>query len=557
MDTQQKYEMLLNLIPDSIVVHRHGVILYANQGTADMMGCNQGDLIGQSIFDFIHPDSIEETRQRIAVLEAGSIEPTGTPVLEQRFIRVDGSDLPVHTTNVVIEDDGERSILCVAKDISDLKVAENKLRYLAYHDSLTGLANRRKFMEELTQLIGQDETDPVKTRYAVFFIDMDRFKNVNDSLGHVLGDDALRDMANRLHSDVPSQGLLCRLGGDEFAILAPVQGKADAEVIAEQLIRQFDEPLQIGGRQFSLTPSIGIAMYPYDGMDCDSLLFHADLAMYGAKGRGGNRVQFYGDINQHVAEERMELEADLKVAIKKGQLILHYPPKINVATQEVMGVEALVRWYHPKLGLVPPSKFIPIAEETPLISELGEWVLRESCRQNQAWQKQGYTPMKVSVNVSPQQFKLQNMLELVQDVLQETGMAPEYLVIELTERMLMDNSPEVSSVLKGLLELGVSIAIGDFGTGYSSLAYLGKFEATFLKIDQSFVSGMLTDKRLSNIVNAIIDLAHNLGMKVIAEGVETSEQLDYLRGQGCDFAQGYFVSRPIDERAIEDEFLTV
>ncbi|MDB5084237.1 MAG: hypothetical protein JWN30_1123, partial [Bacilli bacterium] len=350
--------------------------------------------------------------------------------------------------------------------------------------------------------------------------------------------------------------VLSRFGGDEFAILcAYVTCEEQVTLFAERIISQFIRALTVGEREFYITPSIGVAMYPYAGTVSETLLKHADGAMYVAKANGGNRTEFYRQADENMLEERLDLETDLKKALERNEFSVHYQPKFRLDTGEIQGVEALLRWNHPERGIISPAQFIPIAEESGVIVQLGEWVLREACRQNREWQAKGYKPLVMCVNVSPKQFQVCNMVEVIANVLTETHMDAVWLGIEITEGLLVHNSMEIASVLKKIRTMGVLVAIDDFGTGYSSLAYLQKFEPTHLKIDQSFVSVMFSDAGSKSIVNAVIDLAHNLGMQVVAEGVESEEQLLYLKEHGCDMAQGFLYSKPINCAEFERNFL--
>lgn len=438
------------------------------------------------------------------------------------------------------------------RNITERYEAEEKYNYLAYHDELTGLPNRRHIKNKLLEYINEAKENFGKM--ALMFIDLDRFKLVNDTLGHSHGDLLLQQAAKRLNSCVGSGGVVGRMGGDEFVFLLPENKEAtDAVQVADRIIEVFKEPFNMDGYEFHITTSIGIATYPQDGDDAETLMVHADTAMYRAKEQGKNNYVFFRE-NMHTEPyERITLENSLHRALEKQEFIVHYQPQIDSKTGDIRGLEALIRWQHPEFGLVSPGKFIPIAEETGLIVPIGEWVMREACLQNKHWQKLGLPNFRVAVNLSTQQFLKSNLIETVKRTLEETGLAPQFLELEITETMTMDVDYTIPT-LKQLHELGVQISIDDFGTGYSSLHYLKEFSIHRLKIDQSFVREIMMDKNDASIVETIIAMAHNLGLEVIAEGVEEKEQLRFLQCKKCDEVQGYYFSKPIAAKEFEENF---
>ncbi|HTY49623.1 MAG TPA: EAL domain-containing protein, partial [Steroidobacteraceae bacterium] len=413
----------------------------------------------------------------------------------------------------------------------------------ANYDALTGLANRSLLQDRLSQAILTAAT--FNTRLAVAFIDLDRFKYINDSLGHHVGDVLLRTMAERFRACVAERDTVARLGGDEFVLLLNSQESADqVRLVLERMLAQVSEPWTTEHGEFQVTCSIGVALYPEDGTDAQTLLKHADSAMYRAKDSGRNNFQFFTPELNALMTERLEMETKLRRALERNQFCLHYQPRIDLATGRVVGAEALIRWNIPGEGLVLPGRFISLAEDTGLISPIGTWVLQEACAQNRAWQDAGLPPTVVSVNVSARQFRTANFVRIVADTLAATGLAPGYLEIELTESVMHD-APQLVAMLGELKKLGVHIAIDDFGTGYSSLNSLKRFPVDRLKIDRSFVEHIATDSDDAAIVRTIIALGHNLGLKVLAEGVETIEQLGFLRRHGCEEVQGFYFNRPM------------
>jgi len=439
--------------------------------------------------------------------------------------------------------------------LRDLDRARRLGLHLAHHDTLTDLPNRQLFRSRLRQLIAQARRNP--RALAVLFLDLDRFKQINDTLGHGVGDRILQQVARRLEGCIRESDTAARRGGDEFTvILDGVRRGQDAGRVARKILLRLAKPFEVDGYELFLTGSIGISLFPADGGDVDELVKHADIAMYRAKSRGGNGYQFYLPEMNDRALERMEMENSLHVALEREQFFLVYQPQVQLSTGRITGMEALVRWRHPDLGVIYPDEFIPLAEETGLIVQLGEWVLRESCRQNKAWQVQGLPPIQVGVNFSARQFQFKRPVELIEDALKQSGLEPQYLDLELTESAVMQDHSFAMDTLRQLRELGISISIDDFGTGHSSLAHLKRFPITRLKIDKAFVRTLLIDPRDAAITQAIIGMARTLGLKAVAEGVETEAQCEFLRAPGesppCDQAQGYFFSRPLPAEQAEE-----
>jgi diguanylate cyclase (GGDEF)-like protein len=423
------------------------------------------------------------------------------------------------------------------------------MSYLAQHDSLTDLPNRILLNDRLAQSIAFAHRR--QRKLALLFLDLDHFKHINDSLGHAIGDRLLSSVAERLRACVRSSDTVSRQGGDEFVILlAQVKNAQDAGTTAEKILLALSKPYRIGEHELHITASVGIVTYPDDGIDAEGLLQNADFAMYQAKDSGRNNLQFFQSDLNVTALERQSIETDLRHAIERGELVLHYQPKVNLTTGAIAGVEALVRWRHPLRGLLHPSQFISVAEEFGLIVPIGQWVLREGCRQAKAWQNSGLTPLRIAINVSAVELRNKKFVEGVRAILKETGLEPRYLELELTETFLMQDASPTATVLEALKDMGVQLALDDFGTGYSSLSYMRRFPIDTLKIDQSFVRNLATDADDASVVSAVINMGSSLHMGVVAEGIETREQLAMLREQRCPEGQGYLFSHPLAAEGI-------
>jgi len=422
-----------------------------------------------------------------------------------------------------------------------LEAANRQLRHLASHDALTGLPNRLLLEDRVAQAVAQANRQGHE--FALLVVDLDRFKLINDSLGHRAGDDLLREVAQRLKSAVRAVDTTARLGGDEFVILAdgPVT-RPEAVAIASRAIDVMRPAMRLLGIDVHISPSIGIAFYPGDGATVDALLARADAAMYSAKERGRNNVQCYTEGMTTDTQDRVRLESELHEALRSGQFELHYQPKVDTTSGRINSAEALIRWRHPQRGLVSPKDFIPIAEECGLLDGIGAWVLFEACRQAKAWQQNGLRPMRVAVNLAPSQFRLANLVEQIRKALAAAQLEPQYLEVELTESAVMSDAEESILILESISRMGVLVSVDDFGTGYSSMSYLRRFPIDKLKIDRCFITEMTRRPEDASIVRAIISLAHSLHLKVIAEGVETPEQLALLTELGCDQYQGFYFS---------------
>ena len=453
-----------------------------------------------------------------------------------------------------------RAVIEASRDITErveaeerLKASEERMTHIAHHDSLTGLPNRLLFLDRLVHSMAMSRRS--SKQIALLFLDLDRFKNINDSLGHDAGDKLLKVVADRLQDLVRQTDTVARLGGDEFVIiLEEFRGAQSVIAVAQKILSALKQGIHVKGTELHVTSSIGIALYPDDAADAEGLMQCADSAMYRAKQQGRNNCQFYTpDLNART-HEMLLLENDLAHALDLDEFFVMYQPQFDLQTDKLVGVEALMRWTHNKRGLVSPADFIPLAEDTGQIIPMGEWILKAACTQNKMWQDRGIPPIRVAVNVSVRQFKQPGFVDMVDRVLAETGLDPQWLELEITENVIMENYREAIMILTDLKVRGIHLAIDDFGTGYSSLRYLKNFPITKLKIDQSFVRDLAGDSDVSAIVSSIIDLGHNMRLEVIAEGIETSEQLSLLRGKGCEQGQGYYFSKPKTVAELESYF---
>ncbi|WJW76558.1 EAL domain-containing protein [Thiohalobacter sp. IOR34] len=448
--------------------------------------------------------------------------------------------------------DGEgrvASILAVVRDVSKVRAVESRAKYLAHYDTLTGLPNRALFRDRLLQAMAQARR--TESLIAVMFLDIDRFKDVNDTLGHAVGDRLLQETASRIASCLRETDVVARFGGDEFGLIQTNLTRVDSAAdLAGRIVHAVSQPLRIDGHEIHTGVSIGITLYPFEEQEADDLLRNADMAMYMAKREGRNRYQFYLAELNRIILRRTVIERELRAALEREQMELHYQPQICLQSGRVIGVEALLRWEHPELGKVSPQEFIPVAESSGMIMRIGEWVMARACRQARAWQESGLPPLRVAINLSAVQFRHRGLLDSITRVLEETGADPAMLEVELTESLIMKDVHAAIDVLRHLHDLGVQIAVDDFGTGYSSLSYLTRFPIQKIKLDQSFVRDV-GSKDGAAIARTVIMLGHTLGMRVMAEGVENQQQLDFLRLHDCHEAQGYYFSRPMPAAELE------
>jgi diguanylate cyclase (GGDEF)-like protein/PAS domain S-box-containing protein len=539
VDSEQRYRSLFEYNPDAIMsVGLNGKILSLNPSTESMSGYSRDELLNQSFLPLLPPEEHEKNQYHFSKVLTGQSQNYETISITKsgQRLNLNVTSTPIWVDQAIV---GGYSII---KNITEHKKIEGRINYLAYHDTLTGLPNRSRFQEILDTAISK--STGAQSLTAILFLDLDRFKLINDTLGHTIGDMLLKKVADRLKENLRHGTLISRQGGDEFLILLEAENQPYITIAAENILLSLSTPFQVEENEIYITPSIGISLYPFDGNQSDTLLKKADSAMYQAKRKGKNTFQYYNSVLDTDSYDQLELERHLRKALERDEFVLYYQPQIDLAGNQVMGIEALIRWEHPSLGLVSPAQFIPIAEETGLIVPIGEWVLRTACTQNKAWQIEGHRPFTVSVNLSIRQFYQSNLITMVSSILQETGLDPQYLELEITESMTMDINT-ASNIIKELKKLGVKIAIDDFGTGYSSLNYLKNLPIDCLKIDQSFIRDVTGHASVKNIVTAMISMAHNLNLRVIAEGVENDEQLQFLRTNACDQGQGYLFGKPM------------
>ncbi|TKI57074.1 EAL domain-containing protein [Brevibacillus antibioticus] len=454
--------------------------------------------------------------------------------------------------NPIMDEEGNvTKLLLVTRDVTDRKRSEETIHHLAYHDALTDLPNRRMYVQQLSKEMIQAKR--FQSNLAVLFLDLDRFKDVNDSFGHDVGDMLLIKAAKRLQACLKPGDVVARLGGDEFTIMQnQVQDRNEVTALAEQIMYQLQRPFELAGHVFTVSCSVGIALYPQDGDNPEDLLKRADTALYTVKSRGKNGYDFFDPTMEAKSLERILMENEMRKAIEQEQFQIYYQPKIDIATSAMTGMEALVRWVHPELGIIPPNRFIPIAEETGMILALGEWILKQACKQNKIWHDQGYT-LRVSVNLSARQIYQKDLIEMIKDILQETNLSPDWLELEITESIFV-KMEEATAVLQQIRDIGIQISIDDFGTGYSSFSYIKSLPVDTIKIDASFIRDIHHNQESQAIVKAIVTIAQSLNMNVIAEGIELHDQVAALKENGCDHGQGYLFSRPLPTDAF-DQFL--
>ena len=546
--SEVRYRRLFETAKDGILLLDFSTarVIDANPMLAKMFGYDAAALRGQ-VFHEIEPfRSVPDCRVALADLQASGVAFADHWALSTgENIRID-----VEFVGSVYVMDGAKVIQCNFRDITDRKKAEARIQYMAQHDALTGLPNRTLLEDRLNQIITRAGRNEKKA--AVLLLDLDHFKVINDSLGHHIGDRLLEIMATRLREGLRASDTAARLGGDEFVIvLAEINEVAEAALVARKILKLLVEPFVVDGNTLHVGGSIGISSYPADGTDPGTLVRAADTAMYDAKRKGRGTFRFYTAELNEAAQSRLRLANDVRHACVRGEFALHYQPQIEAQSGAVTGVEALLRWYHPEQGLIGPGQFIPLLEEIGLIVDVGQWVLKTACLQSAKWTREGLPPIRMGVNVSATQFYRGDIVRMVEEVLQETGLDPASLELELTESLTLDDTETTIKIMHDLKRLGVQLSLDDFGTGWSSLAYLRRFPLDRIKIDRSFIREVASDATAAAVAQSIMSLAQNLGLGCIAEGVETAEQRNYLQGQQCAEFQGWLFSPALPEQEFE------
>jgi diguanylate cyclase (GGDEF)-like protein/PAS domain S-box-containing protein len=554
---KERAQVTLNSIGDAVMsTDESGAVAYLNVVAQNLTGWSHTEAAGQP-FDEVFRIIDAGTRELVPNPMARAMRENKTVSLTPNclLIRRDGFESAIEDSAAPIHDRQGRvtGAVMVFHDVSTARALSTKMSHLAQHDSLTDLPNRILFNDRLNQAMGMSHRQGKKL--ALLYLDIDRFKHVNDSSGHATGDRLLQSVATRLRACIRHSDTISRQGGDEFVVLlCEVAHPQDAAVAAEKMLAALSEPHHIDELELYVSASIGIVTYPEDGNTAETLLKNADTAMYQAKDCGRNNYQFFtAEMNLH-ALERQSLESDLRHALERREFVLHYQPKVNLRTRAITGVEALIRWRHPNRRLIRPSRFISIAEETGLIVSIGKWVLREGCRQAKAWQLAGMTPTSIAINVSAVELRAKNFVAGVRVILAETGLEARYLELEITETFLMQDAASTGLVLQELKDMGIQLALDDFGTGYSSLSYLKRFPIDTLKIDYSFVRDLTTDADDASIVSAVVNMGKSLHMRVVAEGVETHEQCTFLKNQHCPEAQGFYFGEPMIAEELAELF---
>jgi len=543
------FEVTLASVADGVITtNRQGEVTYLNPIAEAMTGWRAAEACGQS-FDRIFR-IVNESTQRIVSNPIKEVLKSGRKLrlsAHAALIDRDGRQTPIEDSVAPIRDSNGQLLgaVVVFHDVSAARELSLRMSHLAQHDGLTDLPNRILLYDRLSQAIALARRR--NRKLALLFLDLDRFKHINDSLGHAIGDRVLQVVAERLRECVRNTDTVSRQGGDEFVVLLPeVKNVQDAAICADKILASLNAPLEIDLHRLYVSASIGIAVFPDDGGDADTLMKHADLAMYQAKDASANTYRFFEQYMRMHAVERQSIEADLRRAIDRHEFLLRYQPRIDLLSEKVVGVEALVRWNHPQRGLVAPDQFMTIAEESGFIVPLGRWVLREGCRQARAWRDAGVPPLRIAINISAVELRARDFVEGLRTILTETGLPPGDLELEVTESALLQSSTSMVGVLQSIKDLGVHLSLDDFGTGYSSLSHVRRLPIDALKIDRSFIRDVATNRDDASVVRAMISMGRSMELKVVAEGVETREQLECLRRYGCPEWQGYYFSHAVE-----------
>lgn len=539
-DKSQRLNSLYDNNPDVILtVDYKGNIIAANPVLSKILGYTAEDLTGKLVFDLL------DKREREAAAKEFPKLLNGSAYTKSFHVQHANGNTREFTVICVPTQVNEQVVgaYIIGKDVTIEKEAARMIQTMAYYDSITGLPNRVLMMDQIHNELRIAEKN--QTTIGVLFIDFDHFKAVNDTFGHSMGDMLLIKVAQKLREKAPQGSLVARLGGDEFLILLPGGSEADSIALSRSLLQTFEDSILLGEQPVFITPSIGISMYPEHGISGEQLVSRADAAMYRVKSSGGSNYMLFSPEMQKEHEDNKLISMLLRNCIENGEIWLQYQPQVDIRTGQVTGAEALARWTNPILGNVSPARFIPIAEQNNLILSIGNWILKTACMQNKQWQMAGYPPIKMAVNISSIQLQQEDFVGIVKRVLEDTGLEPQWLELELTESVLIRNTARNLQILQDLRELGVKIAVDDFGVGYSSLSYLNRFSLDYLKIDRSFVQNIGSNANDEAIIRMIIGLAKDLKLEVVAEGIETAEQYEFVKAEHCDYIQGYYFSKPL------------
>jgi len=561
-ESERLHRYIVNTSPDIIyILDRDGHFTFINERIESLLGFSKEEIVGKHYSFLVHHDDMEQAKyvfneRRIGTRAAKNIELRLKCKDDGKSRHFNNRTLPIELSAMgmyTAESDAKNSYTGtygVARDVTERKIAEETINFQAYHDLLTKLPNRALLRDRLSLAINQAKRENEKL--AVMFLDLDRFKNINDSLGHMIGDELLQQVSMRLKECIRAADTLARFGGDEFTLMLPKlhDGHNDASKLAEKITNTLKQPFNVDGHELYVSASIGIALYPQDGTDMDSLIKHADVAMYHVKGQGKNGYQFYSNEMNVPYIERLSMDTGIHKALDNNEFNLVYQPQVNLRSGEIVGVEALLRWQHPEHGAVSPSEFIPFAEESGLIIDIGYWVLKSACKELSQWRAAGLPEIRMSINISARQLMEESIVENIVDIMRDYNVPGHCIELEITEHAIMSDMDSVIRKLKELSSHDITIAIDDFGTGYSSLSYLHKLPIQTLKIDRTFLKESRINKGDNTIINTIVAMAKGLNLNVVAEGVESQAQLEYLREIDCSEAQGFLFGKPLPPEVI-------
>ncbi len=540
-ESEERMAKFMQASAEGIVFHRDGIVADANPPLCELLGYTLDEVRGRNALDFVAPDQ----RAHVQSVLDGGLDLS----YESAVIRKDGQRIPVELIGRTLVYGEEKLRMSIVRDLRDRHAAQARIHHLAHHDALTGLPNRMSFMERLGRQI--DRARAANRTMALLFVDLDHFKRVNDSLGHLIGDQLLQTVAARISASLRVGDVVARFGGDEFIVLLDDASRDDVAQVAHKLLRAIELPVDAEGRDLSVTPSVGIAMFPNDGATPTELIKNADTAMYIAKSRGRANCQFFDPAVATAAYDALVLESELAQALLRDEFVLHYQPQVRARDGALAGIEALIRWMHPERGMLRPDAFIALAEQQRVMLPISQWVLRTAARAALRWRSMGLIAVPIAVNLSSMQFRAAGFVDAVAQVLREEGVPGHWLELELTERMLMDDVGDVKRTLQQLKGLGMRVSVDDFGTGYSSLAHLKEFPIDGMKIDRSFVRDLPRQRGSVAIARAVVQMAQGLSLTVVAEGVENEEQRRFLVEHGCDLLQGELISLPLPAADLE------